>query len=205
MTEFEMLLEESVKIHGHLCAGQVLGVRMSMRGLREVGVHDPKGKDRKNLIVYVEMDRCATDAVQSVTGCSLGRRTMKFLDYGKMAATFLNVKTGEARRIAARGDSREKAQERFPGLENRYAAQLEAYREMSDHELFDVMEVTVKVRTEDMPGRPVQRVVCDRCKEQVQDMREIHQDGKVLCVPCARGGYYELKEIFHGVRYAEKP
>jgi len=205
MTEFEMLLDESVSIHGHLCAGQVLGVRMSMLGLREVGINDPKGKDRKSLIVFVEMDRCATDAVQSVTGCSLGRRTMKFLDYGKMAATFLNTKTGQARRIVVRGDSREKAKKLYPGLENGYAAQLEAYRVMSDQELFDVREVVVKMRTEDMPGRPVQRVLCDRCKEQVQDRREIYQGGEILCIPCARGGYYEVNESFHGVRYAKKP
>src|SRR5512137_2317818 len=91
--EFEQLLAESVRIHGHLCAGQVLGVRMSMLGLREAGISDPKGRDRKRILVFVEMDRCATDAVQSVTGCSLGHRTMKFMDYVKMAATYLNLKT----------------------------------------------------------------------------------------------------------------
>src|SRR5512145_3034275 len=92
-SDFEALLSESARIHGHLCAGQVLGVRMSMLGLREIGIGDPKGSDRKSLVVFVEMDRCATDAVQSVTGCSLGKRSMKFMDYGKMAATFLNLRT----------------------------------------------------------------------------------------------------------------
>src|SRR3990172_11708339 len=91
---FDLLLQQSVRTHGHLCPGQVLGVRMSLLGLREIGIDDPKGKDRKTIIVFVEMDRCATDAVQSITGCSLGHRTMKFMDYGKMAATFLNLKTG---------------------------------------------------------------------------------------------------------------
>ena len=94
---FEAFLTESVRTHGHLCAGQVLGVRMSMLGLREIGIRDPKGKDRKNLIVFVEMDRCATDAIQSVTGCSLGKRSMKFMDYGKMAATFLNLEDRQGR------------------------------------------------------------------------------------------------------------
>ena len=109
-SHFESHLNESVKVHGHLCAGQVLGVRMSLLGLREAGLEDPKGKDRKNIIVYVEMDRCATDAVQSVTGCSLGHRTMKFMDYGKMAATFVNLKSGKAirarcpRRLAGEGE-----------------------------------------------------------------------------------------------------
>ncbi len=205
MTHFDALLQESVKVHGHLCAGQVLGVRMSLLGLREIGISDPKGRDRKSIIVFVEMDRCATDAVQSVTGCSLGKRSMKFMDYGKMAATFMNLITGKAVRIVAREASRQKAKERFPGVENKYAAQLEAYKIMSDEELFDVMEVIVKVAPEDMPGRPMRRVQCDSCGEHVQDMREVYRDGKVLCVACAQGGYYEVNELLSAVRYAENP
>jgi formylmethanofuran dehydrogenase subunit E len=203
--DFEILLTESARIHGHLCPGQVLGVRMSMLGLSEIGIHDPKGKDRKSLIVFVEMDRCATDAVQSVTGCSLGKRSMKFMDYGKMAATYMNLATGKAIRIIAREDSRQKAKGLFPEIDNKYAGQLEAYKLMSDEELFDVMEVSVKVAPENMPGRPMRRVQCDFCGEHVQDKREVYQDGKVLCVACAGNGYYEVKNSFLAVRYAEKP
>ncbi len=188
--DFEQLLNESSRIHGHLCPGQVLGIKMSILGLREVEIRDPKGKDRKSIIVFVEMDRCATDAVQSVTGCSLGHRTMKFMDYGKMAATFLNLKTGRAVRVIARDDSRQKAKAYFPEIENKYEAQLEAYKIMPDNELFDVMEVQVKVNPEDMPGRPLRRVKCDSCGEYVQDMREVEIDGKILCRPCADTGYY---------------
>ena len=169
----EQLLSESVRVHGHLCAGQVLGVRMSVLGLREIGILDPKGKDRKSVIVYVEMDRCATDAVQSVTGCSLGHRTLKFMDYGKMAATFVNLSKGKAVRIVALEEARQKAKKDFPCFENQYTVQLEAYKVMSDDELFGIMDVNVKVRLEDMPGRPLQRVRCDSCGEHVQDMREV--------------------------------
>jgi len=209
--DFERLLGESVKVHGHLCAGQVLGVRMSMLGLKEIGILEPKGRDRKSIIVFVEMDRCATDAVQSVTGCSLGKRSMKFMDYGKMAATYMNLKTGRAVRIVAREDSRCKAKEYFPDSGNKYAGQLEAYKVMPDEELFDVMEVSVRLRPEDMPGRPLRRVQCDSCGEHVQDMREINQDGKVLCRPCAEGGYYtrvdsqfNIQNSNCAVRYAKK-
>jgi formylmethanofuran dehydrogenase subunit E len=187
---FASLLEESVRVHGHLCPGQVLGVKMSMLGLREIGVGDPKGKDRKSIMVFVEMDRCATDAVQSVTGCSLGRRTMKFMDYGKMAATFVNLKTGKAVRVVAREDARDKAKKLFPDIENKYQAQLEAYKIMPDEELFDVMQVQVKINPEDMPGRPLRRVKCDSCREYVQDAREVYREGKVLCRHCADSGYY---------------
>src|SRR4030067_2218936 len=185
--KFEKLLKESIKIHGHLCAGQVLGVRMSMLGLREIGIQDPKGKDRKSLIVFVEMDRCAADAVQSVTGCSLGHRTMKFMDYGKMAAAYLNLKTNNAVRVVAREDSRERAKNYFPDIQDKYKAQLEAYKIMPDEELFDVMSVKVEIRPEDMPGKPLRRVKCDKCGEHVQDMREIELDGRLLCKACAYG------------------
>jgi formylmethanofuran dehydrogenase subunit E len=200
-SDFDHLLDESVRIHGHLCPGQVLGVKMSMLGLKEADIKDPKGKDRKNIIVFVEMDRCATDAVQSVTGCSLGHRTMKFMDYGKMAATFVNLKTGKAVRVIAKEESRKTAKNLFPAIENKYAAQLEAYKVMSDEELFEVKEVRVEIKPEDMPGRPLRRVKCDSCGEQVQDMREVRVDGKVLCRPCVSGGYYEIS---HGEHYAEK-
>lgn len=191
---FEKLLDESVKIHGHLCPGQVLGVKMTMLGLQKIGIEDPKGRDRKSIIVFVEMDRCATDAVQSVTGCSLGHRTMRFVDYGKMAATYLNLKTGKAVRIIAREDSREIAKKLFPHIENKHRAQLESYLIMSNEELFDVMDVRVELRPEDMPGRPIKRVMCDSCGEYVQDMRDRLIDGRVLCRYCAEGGYYTIED-----------
>ncbi len=189
--DFESLLNESVKIHGHLCPGQVLGVRMSMLGLRKIRIDDPKGKENKNLIVFVEIDRCATDAIQSVTGCSLGHRTIKFMDYGKMAATFVNLKTTKAVRVIAKEDVRGKAKELFPLIQDKYQAQLEAYKIMRDDELFHVIDVKVELRPEDMPGRPLRRVKCDSCGEYVQDMRDILRDGKNLCIPCAFGGYYK--------------
>lgn len=188
---FDSLLEASVNVHGHLCPGQVLGVKMSMLGLRKIGITDPRGRDRKSIIVFVEMDRCATDAVQSVTGCSLGHRTMKFMDFGKMAATFLNLKTGRAIRVIAKEEARQKAKEYFPEIENKYEAQLEAYKIMNEEDLFDVMDVQVKIPPEDMPGRPLRRTRCEFCGEHVQDMREVYREGRCLCRPCADSGYYE--------------
>lgn len=187
---FESLLEVSERTHGHLCPGQILGVKMSILGLTEIGITDPKGTDKGNVIVFVEMDRCATDAVQSVTGCSLGHRTMKFMDYGKMAATFLNLKTGKAVRVIAKEESRQKAKEMFPDSEDKYSAQIAAYKVMADTDLFDVMAVKVKLKPEDMPGRPLRRVRCDTCAEYIQDMREIYKGERILCRSCAEAGYY---------------
>jgi formylmethanofuran dehydrogenase subunit E len=191
--DFNALLDESVKIHGHLCPGQVLGVRMAMVGLRAIGISDPKGADRKNILVFVEIDRCATDAVQSVTGCSLGKRTLKFLDYGKMAATFMNLQSGRAVRVVAREESRELAAARFPQVADRHEAQLEAYKVMPEHELFEAVEVELDVKPQDMPGRPQSRVRCRRCGEYVQDSRELAAEQGSLCKPCAQGGYYRLR------------
>ncbi|MCI5218970.1 MAG: formylmethanofuran dehydrogenase, partial [Candidatus Electrothrix sp. LOE2] len=99
MESFDELLAVSTKIHGHICAGQVIGVRMSILGLERIGIDDPKGADRKKLYVLVEIDRCATDAIKSVTGCSLGKRSMRWMDFGIMAATFVNLETGKAVRV----------------------------------------------------------------------------------------------------------
>lgn len=187
---FNSLLERSVKIHGHLCPGQVLGVKMAILGMQMIGLVNPEEGRAKDMIVYVEMDRCATDAIQSVTGCSLGHRTMKFLDYGKMAATFVNVETGEAIRVIAREDTREKAKELFPDMEDRYEAQIQTYMIMPDEELFDIMAVRVDIPPEDMPGRPLRRIQCARCGEYVQDMREVYRAQEVLCKACAEGAYY---------------
>ncbi|RJX29842.1 MAG: formylmethanofuran dehydrogenase [Desulfurivibrio sp.] len=190
---FEELLEESTRIHGHICAGQVIGVRMAMLGLREIGITDPRGKQRKSLYVLVEIDRCATDAIQSVTGCSLGKRSLKWVDYGIMAATFVNLSTGKAVRITAREESRELARKYSPQLDDKYKQQLEAYRVMPEKELFAIQPVTVAIPAYDMPGRPMKRVQCQQCGDWVQDGREAEQDGRTLCRGCAFGRYYEVK------------
>ncbi|QWR78267.1 FmdE family protein [Candidatus Magnetomonas plexicatena] len=192
---FEALLEESVRIHGHLCPGQVLGVRMSVLGLNSVGIDDPRGTERKDFLVYVEIDRCATDAIQSVTGATLGKRTLKFMDYGKMAATFVNLKTGCAVRVLAREDARFKSVEYFPNETDIHKAQLQAYMIMKDEELFDSMDVSVTIAPEDMPGRPLKRLECSQCGEFVQDLRHIEKDGKPLCKTCFNNNAYYVKKV----------
>ncbi|MCW5205740.1 formylmethanofuran dehydrogenase [Desulfobulbus sp. F5] len=190
MQSFAELLEVSAKIHGHLCAGQVIGVRMALLGLRHIGVDDPKGVDRKKLYVIVEIDRCATDAIQSVTGCSLGKRSLRWMDFGIMAATFVNLKTGQAVRVTAREEARELSVKYCPELADKYQRQLEAYRVMPENELFTVQEVKVNIPECDMPGRPMRRVQCAQCGDYVQDCREVEQDSKITCRACAGQRYY---------------
>src|SRR5450432_931727 len=136
MESLDSLLREADIAHGHLCAGQVLGVRMAMLGCRMLGIEDPRGlvtrADRKRLVTFVEIDRCATDAIAVVTGCRLGKRALKFRDWGKMAASFIDLPSGRAVRIAARETSKTLAREMYPEMENKNQQQMRAYREMRD-------------------------------------------------------------------------
>ena len=176
--------------HGHMCPGQVLGVRMAMLGLRELGIDDPQ-RHRKRLITYVEIDRCATDAVSLVTGCRLGNRTLKFLDYGKVAATFIDSDTGRAVRVVARDDSRDRAKAMFPEMERPSKQQLEAYKVLPDSELFRIRSVRVDFKPADLPGGPRSRVACQQCGEGINDGRERRVNGLILCRSCAGERYYE--------------
>ena len=187
-------LDECGKLHGHICPGQLLGVRMALLGCKLVGVEDPNEADRKRLIVWVEIDRCMTDAISAVTGTRLGRRSMKFVDYGKVAATFLNTETGSAVRIVARDDSRDLADLRYPKIESKKERQLLAYREASDDEIFTVATVEVDLNELDTPGGPRKRVKCSLCGEGINGGKDyLRSDGQVLCVPCNSGGYYRSK------------
>jgi formylmethanofuran dehydrogenase subunit E len=185
------LLEECGRLHGHICPGQLLGVRMALLGCKMIGIEDARGADRKKLIVWVEIDRCMTDAVSAVTGVRLGRRSLKFFDYGKVAATFLNLESGEAVRILARDEARSLAEERYPLVESKKERQMRAYREATDDELFKISRVSVVYDEMDAPGHTRSRIQCAACGEGVNDGREVAQtDGLKLCKPCALGGYY---------------
>jgi formylmethanofuran dehydrogenase subunit E len=183
-------LREAEVAHGHLCAGQVLGVRMAMLGLLKLEIDDPRGKDRKRLVTFVEIDRCATDAVAVVTGCRLGKRALKFRDWGKVAATFVDVSSGRAFRIAARESSKALAKSMHPEIENKNRQQMLAYREMPDQDLFDVQAVTVDLPPEEFPGYKGERAVCAQCGEGINFRREVVRDGRILCRGCSGESYY---------------
>jgi len=187
----DALLREAEVAHGHLCAGQVLGVRMAMLGLELLGIEDPKGKDRKRLITFVEIDRCMTDAIGVVTGCRLGKRALKFRDWGKVAATFIDLQNDRAVRIAARESSKALARQMHPEIESKNRQQMLAYREMPDDALFDVQWVQVRLAPEELPGYKGERIVCARCGEGINFGREVQTNGEVLCRACAEGKYYE--------------
>jgi formylmethanofuran dehydrogenase subunit E len=197
MKDFDTLLKNSAAAHGHLCPGQVVGVRMAMLGCRLIDLDEPTRIDQiKKLIVFVEMDRCTGDAVAYVTGVKLGRRSLKFMDYGIMAATFVNLETNTAFRVISTEEARDLAQVYAPEIPEKYSRQLEAYKRMPDSVLFRVQKVRVDMSEYDLPGPTRKKVSCSRCGQKVRDNREVVRNGHILCKPCAQGAYFsEAEEI----------
>ena len=194
MEDFDSLLKGSAENHGHLCPGQVIGVRMAILGCDLIGLDNPSELPQiKSLIVYVEIDRCATDAIAYVTGAKLGRRSLKHVDNGIMAATFVNLDSGKAYRVRSRETSRDLVEEYAPGVEDKRRQQLEAYKKMPQDALFEVVEVSVDVPYTDMPGPTRFKAECQNCGVVVRDKREIYKNGKILCRICAEGSYFNIK------------
>ena len=190
MKSLREYLELAAVTHGHLCAGQVLGVRLAMLALRELGIEDPLA-ERKRLVTYVEIDRCVTDAVALVANCRLGKRALKFRDWGKVAATFCDLQTGRAVRIAAQESSKQAALELFPALPKEEGQQ-KAYAELPDEALFTKEWVKVEILPEELPGFKGPRIVCQQCGEGVNFKREVVRNGRTLCRGCAGEKYYSL-------------
>ena len=211
MQTFDALLREAETAHGHLCAGQILGVRLAMLGCQRLNIDDPKGADRKRLVTFIEIDRCATDAIAVVTGCRLGKRAIKFRDWGKMAATFVDLNSPiapalnsslqpqsetpiyKAIRIAALESSKQRARDLYPQIENKNQQQMLAYRELPDADLFSEQWVAVPIHPREMPGYKSARITCSQCGEGINYDREIRIDEKILCEACAtpEARYYQ--------------
>ena len=201
--QFGDMLEKAKELHGHgsACIGLILGTRIAAEGLRRLGIEDPSKVH--NLIVYAEIDRCMIDAIQAVTGCTFGKRRLKYVDYGKFAATFIDVSDDKAVRVSLRNNAKELARsfceeqglvERGIDLTQERETKLmaEAYSKMPDTDLLVVKKVHVQVPEMDLPGRPKRRVICHLCGEQVLDGREIAKDNQILCKSCSEGAYYRI-------------
>ena len=191
MRTFEEYIALAEQAHGHLCAGQILGVRMALCGLRHLRIDDPTGADRKRLVTFVEIDRCATDAISVVTGCRLGKRALKFRDFGKMAATFCDLRDDRSVRVVALESSKDRARELYPAIDKKNEQQMLAYREMPDDELFSTEWVRVQLGPEEMPGYKAGRITCEQCGEGINFHRQVVQAGRTLCKACAGERYYE--------------
>lgn len=191
LADMDGLIAECGSLHGHVCPGQLLGVRMATLGCLLTGISDPRGTDRKKLLVWVEIDRCVTDAICAVTGVRLGKRSLKYLDYGKVAATFLNLSEDLSVRIVAKDESRKLADALFPEVSSKKERQMLTYRKASDAELFKTERVSIELNELEMPGSPKSRFLCELCAEGINDGREVLDAlGRKVCRACAFGTFY---------------
>jgi formylmethanofuran dehydrogenase subunit E len=189
MQSLELLLRKSSISHTHLCPRQILGVRIGLAGMNALGLSETPGK--KGLLIISETDGCFVDGLTAVTACTVGHRTLRVEDYGKIAATFVDVKTCLAVRVAPQPDIRERAYAYAPGELRRYFAQMRAYQMMPNDELLLVQEVVLSTHIRQIISRPGIRVTCDSCGEEIINNREILRDGLTLCRACNGDSYFQ--------------
>jgi len=190
MDDINPYLNKGREFHGDVCAGIVMGTRIALAGLRELGMN-PDDRNR-DLVVYVEIDRCMADAVQAVTGITMGHRTLKFKDYGKFAATFLDLSNGKAVRVSAVENPQPPQSDQKSDVERPDMNQMvEKLINVPEEELILIEEVEVDIGEHDIPGFPKFRAYCEECGDRVLDRREVIIDGRTLCKACAEGSYYQ--------------
>lgn len=188
----QFLLEKSARDHSHLCPRQILGVRLGLAGMSALGFETPP--DKKQLLIITETDGCFADGLSAATNCTMGHRTLRVEDYGKVAATFVDTKSGFAVRVAPALDIRKKAYRYAIDEPRHYFAQMQAYQVMPDDEMFTITEVQLATSIESIVSRPGVRVNCDVCGEEIMNEREAKQKGLTLCIACAHGGYYLVEQ-----------
>lgn len=194
------LMAASEKRHRHLCPRQILGLRLGLRGLRAL---DLAGDDscprfqnkRKRLLVIAETDGCGLDGIAVATNTAVGRRTLRVLDYGKVAATLVDTRTERAVRVSPSPESRPLSREYAPDARSRWHAYLEAYQRIPDDELVIVAPVELKQSLAELISKPSARAICDSCGEEIINEREVVREQQTLCRACAGEQYYTLLKL----------
>lgn len=191
MSDVKTLLKQSAALHNHLCPRQVLGVRMGLYAGKLLDLDLPQTD--KRLYTFIETDGCFADGIAVATGCWLGHRTLRLIDYGKVAATFADSQTGQAVRIAPHSLARARAADYLPDEPSHWRAQLEAYQFMPDDELFQAQVVTLNLSLEALISRAGIRVTCDACGEEILNEREVQRGDQILCPSCAWDSYWSAR------------
>ncbi len=188
--DIQYLLDISSRDHAHLCPRQILGVRIGLKGTCSLQL-EPNLRS-KRILTIAETDGCFVDGLSAATNCTVGHRTLRIEDYGKVAATFIDTKTGRAFRIAPVLDVRERAYQYAPGESRRYFAQMRAYQIMPDDEMLSIIEIELNASIQSIMSRPGVRVNCETCGEEIMNEREVIQNGILLCHSCAGRSYYRI-------------
>jgi formylmethanofuran dehydrogenase subunit E len=198
MTSFEELLDQSAALHKHLCPRQVLGVRMGILASERLGL--PLPQTNKRLLTFIETDGCFADGVAVATGCWVGHRTLRVLDFGKVAATFVDTRSDPALRIDPHPSARERAHSFAPEAKNRWEGYLLGYQRMPIEELLVFQPVGLSQPVNQLLSRPSARAICQVCGEEIINERERMHEGTVLCRPCAGERYYKVESKKQPVR-----
>jgi formylmethanofuran dehydrogenase subunit E len=185
--DLQAMLEISAATHRHVCPRQVLGARMGILAGQSLALELPRTD--KRLLVLTETDGCFADGVSVATGCWLGRRTMRLMDYGKVAATFIDTHSSLAIRIAPHAQARANAKALFPHL-SKWSAYLEGYKVLPDTELLVVQAVNLTFSLEKLLSHAGARVTCAVCSEEILNGREVIQNRQVICQSCAGDSYW---------------
>ena len=193
--DLSVILAASSARHSHLCPRQVLGARIGLAGASALGLDIPRTD--KRLLIFVESDGCFADGVEVATGCTMGHRTLRLEDYGKIAAVFVDVESERAVRLAPRLDVREQARSYAPDERRHYFAQLHAYQIMPDGELLSIQPVSLTTPVAQIVSRPIVRTACQRCGEEIINEREVVAHGQTFCRSCAGPGYYHPEAENH--------
>jgi formylmethanofuran dehydrogenase subunit E len=188
----DQLLEKTSALHNHLCPRQVLGVRMGMLAAELLELDLPQTK--KRLYTFLETDGCFADGVAVATGCWLGHRTMRLIDFGKVAATFVDTQSGQAYRIGVHPEARLFARETEPDARSRWHGQLAAYQYLPSDQLLIWQTVQLNFSMDTLVSRPGVRVNCARCGEEIVNEREQIVNGEPICRACFGEAYYQVHE-----------
>lgn len=188
--DIQHLLDISSRDHSHLCPRQILGVRLGLAGMNALGFNAPP--DKKQLLAITETDGCFADGLSAATNCTVGHRTLRVEDYGKVAATFIDAQTGHTIRVAPALDIRQRANVYISKESRHYFAQMQAYQIMPAEEMFTITVVQLATSIEAIVSRPGLRVNCDVCGEEIMNEREAHYEGLTLCRACAGNSYYHV-------------
>ncbi|MBE2220652.1 MAG: TraR/DksA C4-type zinc finger protein [Anaerolineae bacterium] len=198
MIPLEEILAISAAQHQHLCPRQVLGARIGLAGAAALGLAVPRSD--KRLLIIVETDGCFADGLSAATGCTMGHRTLRLADYGKIGATFVDVKTETAVRLSPQLDIREKAYQYAPDEKKHYYAQLVGYQQMPDDQLLTIQPVCLSTPVGQIVSRAGVRVNCAGCGEEIINEREVMVEERPFCAACAGAAYYAPEDLLFMVR-----
>jgi len=194
--QLEALVAASSRTHGHLCPGQVIGVRMAILGLGLLGYPCPLPyPEIKNIVGVVEVERCLADAVATASGLRFGRGSLKLIDLGLLAASFGEISSGRAVRVLSKDQAREMAAEYAPNASSPQQAQIDAYMVMPNDELFEVSWIKLNLPASKMPGARPEKVACDKCGVLVRSGQARIRQGRALCPVCAGDAYFSLQSL----------